>query len=158
MSVIAIVAIAKNLAIGREGKLPWHYSADLKFFKEATMHLTVLMGAKTWASIGKPLPGRVNMVLSRRKIDVPEGVMLFDNKRSAMLVADKLGSDLYLIGGAQVFKEFAREIDRWIVTEVPIIVHDADTFMPGDFLDDFILKDTRQLGDGLVAKSYDRAS
>ncbi|HSK71207.1 MAG TPA: dihydrofolate reductase, partial [Pyrinomonadaceae bacterium] len=65
MSIIGIVAIAQNYAIGRGGKLPWHYSADLKFFKETTLNNAVVMGFNTWKSIGKPLPKRLNIVLSR---------------------------------------------------------------------------------------------
>ena len=65
MAFIGIVAIAKNFAIGKDGKLPWHHSADLKFFKQTTLGNTVVMGSNTWRSIGKPLPGRLNVVITR---------------------------------------------------------------------------------------------
>ncbi len=63
--IIGIVAVAKNFAIGKDGKLPWHYSADLKFFKETTLNHAIVMGFNTWNSIGKPLPKRLNIVLSQ---------------------------------------------------------------------------------------------
>ena len=70
--ITAIVAIARNFAIGRDGKLPWHYSADLKFFKRTTSGHTVVMGFNTWKSIGKPLPNRLNIVLSRTRTIDPQ--------------------------------------------------------------------------------------
>jgi dihydrofolate reductase len=153
--IIGIVAVARNLAIGRQGKLPWHYSADLKFFKETTMASAIVMGAKTWRSIGKALPGRINIVLSRTgDIDAPQEVTIFDSKDAAVDLANDSNVDLYVIGGAQVFNDFAPQIGRWIVTEVPIIVEDADTFMPENFLDGFHVESTRDLGDGLVVRSY----
>jgi len=75
--IIGIVAIAKNYAIGKDGKLPWHYSSDLKFFKETTAGNAVVMGSNTWRSIGKPLPNRLNVILSRSGLDLPSGVLLF---------------------------------------------------------------------------------
>ena len=63
--IIGIVAVARDMAIGRDGKLPWHYPSDLKFFKRTTVRNTVVMGSNTWRSIGKPLPDRLNIVLSR---------------------------------------------------------------------------------------------
>jgi dihydrofolate reductase len=156
--IIGIVAIDRNFAIGKDGKLPWHYSADLKFFKETTMGQCIVMGSTTWSSIGRPLPGRVNMVLSRRALDLPPGVLLFDNKGSATMAAAELGLDLFVIGGAAVFELFVEEIEKWHVTEMPITVENADTFMPADFLKGFELEGTRDLGEGLTVKTFRRSS
>lgn len=157
MTLIGIVAVSRDLAIGKDGKLPWHYSADLKFFKETTTGHAVLMGSNTWRSIGRPLPGRVNIVLSRsRNVQVPEGVLLLDSKPAALEAARNAATDLYVIGGAQVFRDFADDIDRWLVTEVPLTIDDADVYMPRDFLNGFELESTRELGEGLVVKSYHR--
>lgn len=153
--IIGIVAIAKNLAIGRGGELPWHYSADLKFFKETTTGHTVVMGSKTWASIGRPLPDRTNVVLSRnRELELPGGVTLTGNKNEILA----LSGDIFIIGGRETFALFANNIDRWIVTDVPLTVDDADTFMPPNFLDGFVIESSRDLGEGLIAKTYVRAS
>src|SRR5438045_4056667 len=82
MAIIGIVAIAKNFAIGKGGKLPWHHSADLKFFKETTTGNAIVMGANTYRSIGKPLPDRLNIVLSRNSSiePVPEVLRLSEKR------------------------------------------------------------------------------
>ena len=153
--IIGIVAISKNLAIGKNGKLPWHYSADLKFFKETTTGHTVVMGSKTWHSIGRPLPDRTNIVLSRSgNLDLPQSVKLARNKEEVCSLAKS--GDVFIAGGRAIFELFADEIDRWIVTEVPVAVEDADIFMPAGFLDDFQLESTRDLGEGLIVKVYAR--
>src|SRR5437879_406067 len=121
MAIIGIVAIAKNLAIGRGGKLPWHYSSDLKFFKETTMGHAVVMGANTWRSIGRPLPGRLNIVLSRSgNAEVPATVRLVRSRDEVLDLAAAVDTDVFIIGGAEVFKAFADDVDKWIVTKVPI--------------------------------------
>ena len=153
--IIGIVAISKNYAIGRGGKLPWHYSADLKFFKETTTGHAVVMGAHTWRSIGKALPERLNIVLSRSgSIELPEGVQLVRSKDKVLAIAATIDTDVFIIGGAKVFEAFAGDIDRWIVTRVPIDVEDADTFMRRDFLDGFDLESTRNLGEGLTVEFH----
>ncbi|HRI03361.1 MAG TPA: dihydrofolate reductase [Pyrinomonadaceae bacterium] len=155
--IIGIVAIAKNFAIGRGGKLPWHYSADLKFFKETTTGNAVVMGANTWRSIGRPLPNRLNIVLSRSgKIETPDDVVKLNNKQAVIDLAEKAKGNIYIIGGAQVYRDLADIIDKWIVTEIPITVDDADTFMPEDFLDGFEPEQTIDLGDELTVKILHR--
>ena len=155
--IIGIVAIAKNYAIGKGGKLPWHYSADLKFFKETTTGNAVVMGANTWRSIGKPLPNRLNIVLSgSSSVTPPESVMRLSDKDEILDLAKYLDRDVYIIGGSKTYAEFADVIEKWIVTEVPITVEDADTFMPADFLDGFELEETRDLGDDLIVKILHR--
>jgi dihydrofolate reductase len=155
--IIGIVAIARNFAIGRGGKLPWHYSADLKFFKETTTGQAVVMGSTTWRSIGRPLPNRLNLVLSRNaNLDLPEGVRQLKSRDEVLELAKTLDTNVYVIGGAKVFDAFADVIDRWIVTEVLDTVDDADTFMPADFLDGFQIENTRDLGDGLTVRYYTR--
>jgi len=156
--IIGIVAIAKNFAIGKDGKLPWHYPADLKYFKQTTTGNMVVMGWNTWQSIGKPLPNRYNIILSRHgKLNVRfENVMLVPNKESVLKLAGNLGGDVFIIGGSQTYATFADEIEKWLVTEVPIEVEDADTFMPRDFLAAFEEQDARDLGDGLRVKTFQR--
>ena len=155
--IIGIVAIAKNNAIGKGGKLPWHYAADLKFFKETTTGNAVVMGAKTWRSIGKPLPNRLNIVLSgSSSVTPPESVMRLSDKDEILDLAKYLDRDVYIIGGSKTYVEFADVIEKWIVTEVPVTVEDADTYMPADFLDGFELEETRDLGDDLLVKILHR--
>lgn len=153
--IIGIVAIAKNFAIGKDGKLPWHYSADLKFFKQTTLNHTVVMGFNTWESIGKPLPKRLNIVLSRkRNIESQPNVLLVRNREEVLALSKYLNCDLFVIGGAETYKNFADAIEKWIVTKIPEIVEDADAFMPENFLDNYKLKDKIQLEDNLQIEIF----
>nr|AIA19001.1 Dihydrofolate reductase [uncultured bacterium] len=158
MSIIGIVAIAKNLAIGKNGKLPWHYSADLKFFKQTTLNNTIVMGWNTWKEIGgKPLPKRLNVILSRSKnLENQPSLILLRNKQEVLALKNYLKGDLFLIGGAQTFADFSDVIDKWIVTEIPESPADADTFMPANFLEDFEMKEIVSLAEDLNAKIYER--
>ena len=158
MSIIGIVAIAKNFAIGKDGKLPWHYSADLKFFKQMTVNHAVVMGFNTWQSIGKPLPNRLNIVLSRsQNIENQSNVLLLRGVEETLALSKYLRGDLFIIGGASTYENFAEAIDEWIVTEIPETVEDANTFMPRDFLDKFELKEKTQLADDLQVKVFQRS-
>src|SRR5438067_403431 len=104
------------------------------------------MGSNTWRSIGKPLPNRLNIVLSRSgRVDVPPPVTKLSDTNEVLELAKHLNRDLYIIGGASVFAAFADVIEKWYVTEVPDTVVDADTFMPSDFLDGFELTEARDL-------------
>jgi dihydrofolate reductase len=155
--IIGIVAIAKNFAIGKDGKLPWHYPADLKFFKQTTTGNTIVMGWNTWKSIGRPLPHRLNIVLSSKgKIDGPADVVLVPTKEGVLRAAPSQG-DVFIIGGSRTYETFQSEIEKWYVTEVPLTVEDADTFMPRDFLAGFELEDQTDLGDGLLVKVFRRS-
>lgn len=155
--ITGIIAIAKNYAIGKDGKLPWHYSADLKFFKQTTVGNAVVMGFNTWKAIEKPLPRRLNIVLSRSAtIENQPNILLLRSKEEVLNLANYLNCDLFTIGGAETYKNFADMIEKWIVTEIPLVVQDADTFMPKDFLDGFEAQETKELADGLQVKIYVR--
>jgi dihydrofolate reductase len=157
MKITGIVAIAKNFAIGKNGNLPWHYSADLKFFKQTTTGNIVVMGLNTWKSIGKPLPNRLNIVLSRAaKIENQPDVLLLRNSEEVLSLAKYLNGDLFVIGGAKTYENFSGVIERWIVTEIPESVEDADTFMPEDFLNGFEIIETKELEDNLRVKIYEK--
>jgi len=155
--IIGIIAISENYAIGKDGKLPWHYSADLKFFKETTTGNAIVMGASTWRSIGKPLPNRLNVVLSRSgSVGTSPEVMKLVSTDEVMLLAEYLNRDVYVIGGAKTYAAFSDVIDKWIVTFVPDVVEGADTFMPKGFLNEFTVEETREIGDGLQVKILHR--
>ena len=157
MAIIGIVAVDRSGAIGRGGSVPWHYSADLKFFKRETTGHACVMGRRTWLSLKKPLPGRLNIVMSRQAEVVPqESVIVLRDKLSVLSLGPYLAGDLYIIGGREVYKTFLGEIERWVVTEIPLLVEGADTFMPEDYLDGFKPGDSRQLEEGLVVRFYER--
>ncbi len=155
--IIGIVAVAKNNAIGKDGKLPWHYPADLKFFKETTTGHAIVMGFNTWRAIGKPLPNRLNIVMSRSaQLEDDANLLFLRSKDQVIKLSEFLKCDLFIIGGAKTYAEFSHVIDKWIVTQVPIEVEGADTFMPVDFLGGFETAETREIADGLVVETFRR--
>lgn len=159
MAIIGIVAVDERGAIGRAGGLPWHYSSDMRFFKSRTTGHACLMGYKTWLTLKRPLPNRLNVVLSRRsEIEPQESVVLLRDRVSALSLAKYLACDLYVIGGAEIFRAFRADIQRWLVTEIPLTVADADTFMPANFLEGFAPGESIELEKGLAVRVYERTS
>lgn len=132
MTVSAIVAVSSNHAIGRDNDLPWYLPEDLKFFKRTTMGKPVLMGRKTFESLGRPLPGRVNIVLStQRDLSLPERVILCHTLEEGMERLKKEGNDeVFVIGGGKVFAEAMSLLDRLYVTKVDMNAQNADAFFP----------------------------
>jgi len=161
--IIGIVAVDRNGAIGKGGKLPWHYSADMKFFKETTTGSgtatnAVVMGRKTWLSLRKPLPNRLNIVLSRKsEIEPQESVVVARDVESVLSMMKDLQGDLFVIGGEQVYRSFVPYIEKWIVTEVPLTIEDADAFVPENYLDGFNATDSKKLDEDLTVRFYERS-
>ena len=155
--IIGIAAVDRKGAIGKGGKLPWHYSADMKFFRETTTGHAVVMGRKTWLTIGKPLKNRLNIVLSRdSNIEPQESLLVLSDIESVISFSEKLTTDLFVIGGAQIYEAFLPHIDKWIITEVPLTVSGADAFMPKGYLEGFKEVDSKPLDDDLVVKYFER--
>ena len=160
--IIGIVAVDRNGAIGKDGKLPWHYSADLKFFKETTTgngstRNAVVMGRKTWLTLRKPLPHRLNIVLSRQaEIEPQDSVVVVRDVESVLSLAKDLKGDLFVIGGGQVYRAFLPYIEKWIVTEVPLTIEDADAFVPKNYLDEFSETRSVKLEQDLAVHFYKR--
>jgi dihydrofolate reductase len=127
--VSLVVAVGKNYVIGKDNKLIWHLPADLKFFKQVTMGHHMIMGRKTFDSIGKPLPGRTSVVVTRnRDVKFPEGVLIAHSLDEAV---ELCGNDpeICIIGGAQIFEESMKIADRIYLT----MIHqefDGDVFFP----------------------------
>ena len=156
--IIGIAAVDRKGAIGKGGKLPWHYSADMKFFRETTSGHAVVMGRKTWLTIGKPLKNRLNIVLSRdTDIEPQESLIVFSDIESVLSFNKSLSTDLFVIGGAQIYEAFLPSIEQWIITEVPVTVKGADAFMPEGYLEGFKATDAKPIGDGLTVRFYERA-
>ncbi len=127
-----IAAVSENNAIGKHNSLPWHLPEDLKFFKRITTGKPVIMGRKTYESLGKPLPGRLNIVLSGNpELALPEGVLRFDDINAAV---DKLQNEnieeAFIIGGGKIFETCMPMADRMYITRVHADIKDADTFFP----------------------------
>src|SRR4030042_2081699 len=107
--ITIIAAVAKNNVIGKEGKLPWHMSADFRHFKEATKGHTVVMGRKTFESMGKPLPDRKNVVLAGNDFSAGGCVIVRSVEECLKLAEDE---DIYIIGGASLYEQFLPFADR----------------------------------------------
>ena len=119
MKLSIIVAVAENGVIGRGKDLPWHLSADLKRFKDLTMGHHLLLGRKTFESIGRPLPGRTMVVISRGRSDLPAGVILADSLDHAVEIAESNSDEeAFVAGGAEIYKLALPQADRVYMTRV----------------------------------------
>ena len=114
--------------IGLKNGIPWHLPEDLRNFKRLTMGHPILMGRRTWESLGRPLPGRQNIVLSRSGISVPPEVLLLRDV-AELARTELMHEEVMVIGGAQIYAALLPELERLYVSRVPG-VHGADTFFP----------------------------
>ncbi len=132
MILSAIVAAADDLAIGINNQLPWHLPEDLKFFKRTTLGKPVIMGRKTYESLGKPLPGRLNVVLSKQqKLNLHEGVQHYaDINEVLRLLEQQNTEEAFIIGGGAIFKETMGIMDHLYITRVHTTVPGADAHFP----------------------------
>lgn len=122
-----IVAMGKNRVIGKNGKLPWHIPEDLKHFKKVTFGHAVIMGRKTFESIGRPLPGRRNIIVTRNASFRPAGVTVAHSVDEALSVAG--AENAFIIGGAELYQQSLDRADRLYLTLVEG-EFDGDTFFP----------------------------
>ena len=134
IDIILVAAVAENGVIGRDNALPWRIRSDLKYFRQLTMNKPVLMGRKTYDSIGKPLPGRTNIVVTRDPDFSAPGILAAAGLERALQVArgDAMrrgGSAIAVIGGTEIFKQIMARADRLALT----LVHanpPGDTYFP----------------------------
>lgn len=130
MIISLLVAMDEKRGIGKDGKLPWRLSSDLKRFRELTMGHHIIVGRKTFESIGKPLPGRRTIVVTRNPELRPEGCQVAASIENAIETARINGeTEAFVIGGADIFAHALAVADRIYLTEVHAEV-DADTFFP----------------------------
>jgi len=126
-AISMIVARSRNHVIGRDNQMPWKISADLQFFKKVTMGFPVIMGRKTWESIGRPLPGRRNIVVSRNANLQLTGAEVVNSLDAALATLNKFPR-VFVIGGEQLFTQAFPKVDRLYITEIDIDVEGGDTF------------------------------
>jgi dihydrofolate reductase len=122
----AIVAMSLNRAIGKDNKLPWHLPEDLRWFKKLTTGNVIIMGRKTWDSIGKPLPNRENIVLSRSNVAIPGARTI---RSLSELHPENDTRDYFIIGGAQVFEMYLPQCAEVYLTKIKRDV-EGDVFLP----------------------------
>ncbi|TVQ43238.1 MAG: type 3 dihydrofolate reductase [Saprospirales bacterium] len=130
MTISLIVAISKNRAIGMDNQIPWYLPADLKYFKRTTLGHHILMGRKSYLSIGKPLPKRTNLVLTRNPFFTANGIKVIHSIEEGIALARAAGDDeLFIIGGGEIYRQSMDLVDRLYITEVDIET-EGDTFFP----------------------------
>lgn len=125
--ITIVAAMARNRAIGRDGKLPWHLPRELRHFKETTLGKAIVMGRRTWQSIGRPLPGRQNIVVTRNPDFRATGCAVVGSLEAAVSLA--AGDEVMIIGGGQLYAEALPLADRMVLTLVDC-APDADTWFP----------------------------
>jgi dihydrofolate reductase len=137
MKLSLIVATANKNAIGRNNELPWYLPQDLKYFKSVTLGKPVIMGRKTFESIGKPLPGRTNIVVTRQKDWKFAGVLVAKSVEEALEIGqqfrneqDSLAEEIMVIGGAEIYRHALPIAKRVYLTRIDVNVDGADAFFP----------------------------
>jgi dihydrofolate reductase len=144
--IVIVAALARNGVIGRDNGLPWRLKADLQHFRALTMGYPILMGRNTWVSLGRPLPGRRNMVVTRDPELQADGAEVFNSPEAAIAAAALADNErLFVIGGAQLYSSLLPQADRLVLTEVWADV-EGDAHFPMLDRDDFIeeRRDPRQ--------------
>lgn len=134
MIISMVVAIGENRVIGRDGGLPWHIPSDLKLFKQTTMGKPIVMGRKTWESLGRPLPGRPHVVITRDRSYEALGASVVHDLDQALSVAYGMAvalkeEEIMIIGGAEIYRLAMAKADRLYLTEVGLSPH-GDAFFP----------------------------
>lgn len=130
MIISLVVAAATNNAIGKEGKMPWHLPNDMKHFKNVTWGMPVVMGRKTFESLGKPLAGRKNIVISRQQGWKPEGAVVVPTFDDALfLVRETDAKETMVIGGGEIYKAVFDKAQRIYLTRIEA-EPEADTYFP----------------------------
>ena len=128
MIISAIVAVAKNKVIGHDNQIPWYLPADLAYFKKTTLNHCIIMGRKCYTSIGKPLPHRTNIVITRDPFFIATGVVTVHSVEEALqYAADANETEAFIIGGGEIYRQSAHYWDRIYLTEVDI-VPEGDVF------------------------------
>jgi len=150
--LIAIVAMSSNRVIGKDGTLPWHLPEDLKFFKKTTLGHPILMGRKTFDSIGRPLPGRRNIVLSRT-MQPREGVEVIRDLSELRCENDE---QVFLIGGAQLFESFLPQCAGMYLTYIEKAYEGDVHFPPFEHL--FEVPEVVGQGEGIEFRYYRRSA
>ncbi len=153
MRISAVVAMAQNRAIGLQGQLPWRLPEDLKHFKKLTLGYPVIMGRKTFESIGRPLPGRLNIVVSRNpSLNLPESVLPVKSLSDAFSRCPSDCGEVFVIGGADIYQQAMSYLDRiyltWIEQDFA-----GDTFFP-EIPDAFVEVETQSCQSGSLRFSF----
>ncbi len=139
MIVSAIVATAKNNVIGKDNNIPWYLPDDLKYFKAKTLNHHVIMGRKSYESIGHPLPKRTNIIVTRNSFFIASNCLVVHTVEDGLEIARKNNEEeVFILGGAQIYELSIPYLDRLYITEIDLEV-EGDTFFPQLNMDEWKL-------------------
>lgn len=127
--ITIIAAIGKNNELGKDNQLLWHLPEDLKYFKKMTLEHPIIMGRKTYESLGKPLPNRTNIVVSRKEDWFEEGILIVPSIKDAIKHAKKINEQIFIIGGGNIYEQTIDLADCLKITQVDFQTK-ADAFFP----------------------------
>jgi dihydrofolate reductase len=146
MKISLIVAMSSNRAIGLDGQMPWHLSADLKRFKQITMGHPIIMGRLTFEAIARPLPGRTNIIVSRNSAYRPEGCVVADSVEAAISHGCRLADEVFVIGGSTLYEATLPIADTLYITQINQDF-DGDTYFPELIRDNWVEVERRGVVD-----------
>ena len=130
MRISAIAAMSANRVIGKDNQIPWYLPADLKFFKRTTLGHHVIMGRKNYVSIGRPLPGRINILITRNPFFISSGCTITHSLEEALTVAHTAGEqEVFILGGGEVYQLALPFIERIYLTTIDLFV-EGDVYFP----------------------------
>ncbi|UTO27884.1 dihydrofolate reductase [Bartonella harrusi] len=152
LSICLIAAVAENGVIGREGAMPWRLSTDLQRFKALTFGKPIIMGRKTWDSLGRPLPGRTNIVITRNPAFIAEGAIITHSLSQACSVAKREtfqngAEEIFIIGGGEIFQQGLYIADKIFLTEVLASI-EGDSFFPVLNKEEWTIVQTQCISEG----------
>ena len=128
MIVSAIVAAAHNGVIGKDNEIPWHLPKDFAYFKKTTLHHHIIMGRNSYESIGRPLPNRTNIIVTRNPFYIVSGCIVVHTIEEALKLAEQNGEEeAFIIGGGEIFKQSMNLLDKLYLTEVDLDTQAGDT-------------------------------
>jgi len=131
MIISTIVAVDKNNAIGKDNQIPWYLPADLKYFKKMTLNHHIIMGRTNYQSIGRPLPKRTNIIVTRNPFFIVSNCLIAHSIEEALQIAHKNGEDeAFIIGGGTIYEQTQNLWDKVYITEVDVEIKDPDVFFP----------------------------
>jgi dihydrofolate reductase len=162
MKLSIIVAVSENNVIGIDNQLPWHLPADLKYFKNLTTGHTILMGRKTFESIGRPLPNRENIVITRDEQFQHEGIIIKHSIEDAIHYCRSKMDEVFIIGGDTIYQQTISWVNRIYYTRVHVLIENGTAFFPELNMEewkmvqsDYFLKDEKNQYD-YTFEVYDR--
>ncbi|MCF6271219.1 MAG: dihydrofolate reductase [Melioribacteraceae bacterium] len=158
MKKILISAVSQNNIIGRNNKIPWNNKEELKYFKETTLNHAVLMGRKTYDSIGKPLPKRINLIISRdiKTNDKLNNLFYFESINEALKYAENLEVEkTFIIGGSEIYSQSICKVDELLISRMPFEIA-GDKYFPDIKSEIWKLRDVQEFNSFKVESYFRR--